>query len=461
MTAINYTRPINNFPSTNSNIDAFSSSNKNSNDSKLYLGPGYTITPGVTNLFFAPYEFFNGVKAMLAAEKVHDNEGLVENGIRVAGAPLSFLNSASSLILYIAKAGLYFKLISETFTNALVPFSFSISGLGFIMCAIEGVLESLGLHQTKQFYLENYPQEIEFLKKIINDPDPTSRQQKYSYEVGKIIKSATLPLPVKEEIEALLQKQADFIPDSAINLDFMPRIFSYDKAWSSKPSSCQLARANAQSDGKRREQKIQVYGRVWYTQIEEKIYLARLEQLHNTYFNGNPGDLTAKKNELIRRVHPWLADAIEQALPTTIKNLQGPDSLKRAEGKQKAEEIFHHIQLQSQKKILVHSIGLAAVITTTIGLILGCFAVPFFIPFIVLLAGAVLALGRYYLNEGLMDSKGWDFKVENCIPSIVKAIYQKIIESEPAPATLIPIPKTFKQVKGFDYTLTVPSGIKI
>ncbi len=341
---------------------------------------------------------------MMKAEKVRDNEGMIENGIRVVAAPFSFVNSAASLVWYIAKIGLYFKLISESFTHALAPFSFYISGLGFVICAIEGVLESLGLHQTKQFYLENYPEEIESLKKLLNDPNP----EKFSHEVEKIIKSATLPSPVKEEIEALLQKHADF------------------------------------------------------PQIEEKIYLARLKQLHNSYFSGS--DLTAKKNELIRRVHPWLADEIEQALPGTIQKMQSSDPSKKAEAKERAGEIFHHIQVQSQKKILVHSIGLAAVITTTVGLVLGCIAAPFFIPLIVLMAGAILALARHYLNAGFMDSKGWEFKVENCIPSIVKTIYRKIVESEkiekPAPAR-IPIPKAFKQVNGFDYTLTVPKGIRV
>jgi hypothetical protein len=395
MAAFSSTNQINNFPPPNSNI---------SGSSKLYLGPGYTIIPGVTNLFFAPYEFFKAAVAMIKAEKVRDNEGMIENGIRVVAAPFSLANSAASLIWYIAKIGLYYKLISESFTHALAPFSFYIAGLGFVMCAIEGVLESLGLHQTKQFYLENYPQEIESLKKLLNGPDP----EKFSHEVEKIIKSATLPFPVKEEIEALLQKHVDF------------------------------------------------------PQIEEKIYLARLKQLHNSYFRGS--DLTAKKNELIRRVHPWLADEIERALPGTIQKLQSSDPSKKSEGKEKAEEIFHHIQVQSQKKILIHSIGLAVVITTTVGLILGCLAVPFFIPLIVLMAGAVLALARYYLNAGFMDSKGWEFKVENCIPSILKTIYRKIIESEkiekPTPVA-IPIPKSFKQVNGFDYTMTVPPGIKI
>ena len=52
-------------------------------------------------------------------------------------------------------------------------------------------------------------------------------------------------------------------PQSAKNLDFMPQIFSFGKAWSSKPSSCQLARTNAQPNGKRWMQKIQVFGRLW------------------------------------------------------------------------------------------------------------------------------------------------------------------------------------------------------
>jgi len=44
----------------------------------------------------------------------------------------------------------------------------------------------------------------------------------------------------------------------------MPQIFLSDEAWSPKQASCQLARANAKSDGKRWQQKFQVCGRVWY-----------------------------------------------------------------------------------------------------------------------------------------------------------------------------------------------------
>lgn len=416
MSAITHTNQIN-FSSSTHSTDAVPSSTKNSNDSKLYLGPGYTITPGVTNLFFAPYEFFKGAQAMLTAEKNRDGEGIFENGLRVVAAPLSFANALISLLWYIAKAGLYFQAISKTFTHSVLPLSFYISGLGFVMCAIEGVLESLGLHQTKQFYLENYPQEVESLKKALNDSDLASRQQKFSYEVERFVQSSPLPSPVKEEIETLLKNQVDF------------------------------------------------------SQIEEKIYLARVQQLQNRHFNSkNQTESTTKKNELIRRIHPWLADEMEQALPGIIQKLQGHDPVKKAEAKLKADEIFHHIKVQSQKKALVHVIGLAAVATTIAGLILGCLVVPFLIPFFVLLAGGALALARYYANAGLMDSKGWEFKSENCVPSIVKKIYRKTIETKPKAKAVAPtltrlfydppLQNAFKP-KGFDYTLTVPPGIGI
>ncbi len=44
-----------------------------------------------------------------------------------------------------------------------------------------------------------------------------------------------------------------FILDFVKNLNFMLQVFSFDKAWSSKQSSCQLAKMNAQSKRKKME----------------------------------------------------------------------------------------------------------------------------------------------------------------------------------------------------------------
>ncbi len=389
MTSIIYTNGINNLPISNQ-ISTPKSTISPSN--KVYLGSGTTNLPGITNLFFAPYEFFNSMKAMLSAEKINDREGILQNGLRVISTPFTFINSLSKLFWYIFEGGIYFKLISAAYHRTLLPLTWYITGLGFIICAIEGVIESLSLYRTKQFYNEFYPQEND--EKIYL----TKLQQ---------LENRFLKISPEEQ-----QKIHDYVQTKPLSAD---------------------------------KQKLQ-----------KKIIDA---------------GLTAQKNDLTRRVHPWLADEIEQTVPGTIQNLQSSDPTKRAEAKDKAAEIFQKMKVQTQKKILIHSIGLAAVLVTTMGLLLGCFAFPFLIPLTILLAGGALSVARQLLHAGLMDSKGWEFHVENCIPSQLKTIYDKIFSSEkkgkpPAcyPITLhFEIPKKTEEPRRrtLDFTLTVPPGIRI
>ncbi len=404
MTSIIYANGINNLPISNqisTPASTISPSSKNSSPSIVYLGSGTTNLPGITNLFFAPYEFFHSMKAMLSAEKINDREGILQNGLRVISTPFSFIDSVSKLVWYIFEGGIYFKLISAAYHRTLLPLTWYITGIGFIMCAIEGVIESISLYRTKQFYTDYYPQEIEPLKK-------------------------NHPIDEKIYLNKLQQLQNRFLK---ISPEKLQKIQDYAQ---SKPLSVD-------------KQKLQ-----------EKIINA---------------ELTTQKNDLIRRVHPWLADEIEQKIPGIIQNLQSSDPTKRAEAKDKAAEIFQNMKVQTHKKILIHSIGLAAVLVTTIGLILGCLAFPFLIPLVVLLAAGALSLARQFLHGGLMDSKGWEFNVKNCIPSAVKTIYHKIVSPEkkakpPAwqPITLVfELPKRTEEPRRttLDFTLTVPSGIRI
>src|ERR1043165_4821340 len=118
MTAINSTFQINSLPPSSQNSNCISTTSSSNN---LYMGSGYTNTPGITNLFYAPYEFITSVKAMLAAEKINDKEGIFENAIRIMSTPFSLLNSITDLIGYILKGGIYFKLISNASLPSLSP----------------------------------------------------------------------------------------------------------------------------------------------------------------------------------------------------------------------------------------------------------------------------------------------------------------------------------------------------
>jgi hypothetical protein len=433
---------------------AYPAQSKISNSFKLYLGPGSTNVPGITNLFHAPYEFFNSIKAVVKADKIDDYEGVVENGLRVVSTPFTFLNSLSQLALYIIKGGLLFKVISGSLRNSLAPLSIYISSMGFVMCAIEGFLEASGLIRTAWWHADKYPSDLESLKKVLNISDPTRKHQECIKLVEQFSKKPSLSPELKNQIETFLKTK-----DS--------------------PNEGLFNKSNE-----------------ILNQIEENVYLNGLNQLQRNYFQISPenqkeiedyvqnklSNLAPKKQQeikekltkvelkrakikLIRRVQPWLADEIEQTIPGIIQDLQSRDLLKRKEAKEKAAEIFENIKTQSHKKLLIHGIGLAAVLITTAGLILGCIACPFFIPAIVMTIGGILALARSCLNSGYIDSKGWEFKPENCIPSFIKSIYKKMV-SKKGEKTSESTLSTFQwntsrnrdpfARRGCDYTITVP-----
>jgi hypothetical protein len=379
-------------------------SSKISNASKLYLGLERLNLPGITNLFRAPFGFLENIKAIFKAEKVNDEEAVFENYLRLESNYLNFFRSLSQSVWYIFNAGIYFKIISDSFRNALIPLSISVSVFGFIICFIEGILETYELVRTTQFYYKQFPFEIEKIKKLTN----FNESKKNLSEFLEVFQSQ-LSEETKNEIETFLRK----------------------KDFSSIESSELLTNL--------------------VDQIEKQIYLNKLQQLQKRYLQLSPGkllkienfihnkfpnllpaeqqkkienrieaELKTKKNDLIRRVHFWLADEIESNASTIIQDLCQEDSEKSRKAKEKAAEIFDHIKIQSHKKLLIHGVGLAAVLITLLGLILAYIACPFFILITILAIGGILVCARYYLHEGLMNSKGWEFKVKNCIPAWIK-----------------------------------------
>jgi hypothetical protein len=156
-------------------------------------------------------------------------------------------------------------------------------------------------------------------------------------------------------------------------------------------------------------QKIENFVEYTYKELTPAGRQAKIQELVNTI-------LDRKLNQLVRHVYPRMAEELKRTIPAIIRDLKSADSSTKSAALKKAEETFKEIKTQSNKQILIHAVGIAAVLVTLAGLILSCIGCPFLVPFLVLAGGATLSLGRYFLHEGLMDSKGWEFKLENCIP---------------------------------------------
>jgi hypothetical protein len=368
-------------------------------DMKLYLGPGYTNLPGATNLFFAPYDFYQALKAFRKAHKINDVEGMYENGLRTIQAPISFGQAALELSWFAISRGMTFlKTIQNTNTPPLLsiagPVLKSITAAAFILCAIEGIIEAVGLIRSFQFYRKIYPFDIENLKSELSRDILENLEENIYLTKMQNIRKKYFHISAKKlrEINHCIQNKFNHL-----------------------------------------------------TLEEKKEKQAQIIQSH----------FDIKKNKLVRRVHPWLADEIEKSLTPVIEDLRDPKHGKREKAKEKAAAIFKDIQIQSQKKLLIHTIGLLAVLITIAGLIAGCCACPLLIPCLLLAIGTMLSLLRYYLYWGLMQCKGWNFSVGNCIPDYIKKIYEKII-SPPHQSEARTIPAVYS-----DQSTLIPRPVRL
>ena len=150
-------------------------------------------------------------------------------------------------------------------------------------------------------------------------------------------------------------------------------------------------------------------------------------------------NLFKRESTLARRVQPWLAKEIEETLPGIITNLQSDVASKRDQAAIKTDALYKQVKIQAQKKLLVHSLGILAVLTTLAGLMCSLIACPLLVPILLLVIAGVASIARYAVHAGYLDSKGWNFDAGNCIPQFVKNLYHKIFTEKVKPMVQGPL----------------------
>lgn len=318
----------------------------------LYLGPGSTQTPALTNLIFTPIEIYHSARAFLEAYRIRDREGMIENSLRIIQSPFSLLNSSLQLSDCLMRLGIFFHDLSGTFKTTFIPLPNhqahlgpALGGTSFAICLIQGLLETLGLLRTSAFCK----------KYICSKAGERDKEKIYT-----------------QCLNALKKKYFEVSPKRAEKID------KYIRKNLSNLTDRQVRKAH-----------------IMEAQLREK------------------------KNNLTRRVQHRLAHEIEQKLPYLLENLQNPSALKVA------EELLDEIDIQTKKNRLFHILGLAAIVFTGIGLILGSIACPYAIPLVLLSIGFALAFSRQLLHDGMSETKGWNFDYDgSLITRIGKAIYK-------------------------------------
>jgi hypothetical protein len=374
--------------------------------SELYLGPGYTNVPGVSNLYFASIEFSKSFRASLEAIKIGDKEGMLEYGLRMTGSPFNLLNAGMQSVSYVANAGMRIKALSTPSASVLTFLATKITAAGLIFSIIEGILETLGLARSVAILKNSYSPDLERIKQALSTETPETRFQKFS-ECLEYLRKKPLPEEVKAEIEDLFACKEN-IPQ--------PEFFMRSEELFGKVkeniylSKLEQIQKKHFSISPKKIRKIDDYVQTQLSHISAKEKLERKERI----------ELTKKKNQLIRRIQNNLTNELEQSISSLTSGLQSSDKKIRLETLKKTAQVFENIHIQAQKRILTHVIGMLAVAITITGLALALLAFPYLIPLLVMTIGSVLSFVRYYLDAGYSETRGWDFNTQNCLPSFLQ-----------------------------------------
>jgi hypothetical protein len=361
---------------------------------KLYLGSASSNLPGVSNLYYAPQEFLDAAETMYHAYSLGDREGLYENAIRITQAFLSYVHALIQTTWNILYIGTFLNFALKSKVSSLLAagsaFSKQLSAFGLTICAIEAIQEAVGLTRSIKFLNENNPLQIEELKK--SSPGKEKELETAFY---------------LEKLSKIQQKHLTISPEDQAEID--------------------LHIQNTASDQSSSEQK----------KLRDSLIEAKLDR---------------KKNALIRRVRPKLANELEQSIPELLKNLSSTNEATRDKASEKAAIIFKRIVTQCHKQQLVHCTGLLSVAFTVIGLILGCFVLPLGIALTFLFIGMALSGVRYCLHHGFLDSKGWKFSVSRCIPDPIKDLYKALFPP--------PVPNTPEVLHPIRFELLLPGAAR-
>jgi hypothetical protein len=135
--------------------------------------------------------------------------------------------------------------------------------------------------------------------------------------------------------------------------------------------------------------------------------------------------IQGKRNNLAERVRIWKAQEVVDELPSILKQLNNRDPAAQSAGREAAQKLLDDLKTQGTKKVLGHTISLAAIVFTLIGLALFVACPYASVAFVGV--GMIVGLSRYVFNTGIADTQGWNFKPDQCVPDFVKKHWTSLI----------------------------------
>jgi hypothetical protein len=359
--------------------------------------PAWAPTPGISNLLWTPIDFFYTVGAWLKAKAIGDEDGELDARIRLSSMPFSFLHAICYTLTYLMELSyLFHPSVEQMLAPIIAVIGVPMLGLGIALCVVGGIYEGLCLGRILEITKQMRTGDLSAINEILHDP-------KNKDLIDEWIEDTPI-----ESLPPEARAAYAYIRDHGANEEALNQI----------KDACLIENlsyfeANYLTITPEERGHIQGIVKRNFAHLETDLQNLERDKLIDELS-------TVKHAQLARRLRPWCATRISTELNGYLQVLRNPSLSpeQKARAREGAENLLNSIDIQAKKKMIIHIVGITALILSAIGFILILVACPALAPLVLLSIASGLSTLGYLYGKGALDQEGWSFSFCEAFPAI-------------------------------------------
>lgn len=381
--------------------------------------------PALTNILYVPTDTYYATKSLIQSVRERDMEGAQDSVAALLAIPMNIGNSIGTFFDY--GIGLHF--LPASLSVLLKPTYI----FGLVLCTIEGIIDSFGLHRQGKFSREFDFKLVKNLKILLDSPNAKDGYRAFMRVLTLVEEKRPLveQLYGQEETEAFfgyletLKAELDARPHfrALILKDHEPQIRELTQVILAKnllhfqEEYLQLNPDEVKAIGQKVEKK---YADLPVEKQREKLLI----QMDTA--------LNKKHRSLARRIRPWLAHEADDTTHAILMGLTSEKVENRDLAIKEGLSLMEEVRIQNLKKTIVHVIGILSFAIAAASLVALLAGAPYIVPVLLMTVGTVVGAGRFIMFAGSLDVRGWDFSLKDLVPDFIrKRIFGDLSLSHP------------------------------
>ncbi len=346
--------------------------------------------PAASNLLYFVQDTREAMQANTEALKTGDTEEINDSSIRLAATASNLFGSIGALYEWI-------KMLPDVSTHLPTTLTHCIKWLcipvAIASCIVEGIGDVVGLYRQKRFD-EKFDFELmsEF-KALLEHPEALDSHEK----VAKLIERFS-----EEDAVNRLKELQD-----ALN---QHPLFKRHIMETNAPKIEAIAKEVLQKNLNRMESE-------YLSLSSEDVanITATAKAKNQNVEEAKKIALEKKKKKFARRVMPWMVKEAEGTVPNLLAGLKNKDEQMQKKCLRTGLSLMNDLNIQSQKKKLIHWLGMIALAIAALGFLAMLMTCPHVVVIALTIAATAIAVIRYGIYKGLMNKRGWDSSLNNVV----------------------------------------------